>query len=509
MTTTINAQKSGKLGLDNKAIGIGVAVYSVIEAILAYFFFFKPLFIDPVYLKCDEYNADGVTCLVKLFGKTLATADEIANNQVILSLWDTISNIILIYLVFTASALILAFCMFKGMSFAQTYLTAVFGAKHVIGFVGILVPMVNMRRSTMFFGIIDGLITLALCLYFVSLCNDEYADDMLFTTEQTADMSKRMKLGFMMYGGILLFALFEKLAMPVLGKNTSLFLDWQEKSTALIQGIVLVAVVAVALVAAIVYIREADWAMNFFAAFGAAAFVSNLIALINRVMWLTNTYNPLASIYNSGDTSNPSWDAAETLMTTGGGTSSSWTFSLICLVIATIVSAAVAGFAILKLMPKLKFKITPDDKKPAIAVLISAASIMLSFIFTIVALALFIGQRNPGYAYGAMDYMYFIVYGGISLFLAMAMLGGYSFTKIGTLVLFIVVAAGNFSSIFSVLEHRDAYIAAQAANGFAVVGYNHLIAVVMLALSIVSCFGIIAAFAVKGVNDYMYQKRFC
>ncbi len=509
MTTAIDTQKSSKFGIDNKIIGIGVAVYSLIEAILAYFFFFKPLYIDPVYLKCDEYNADGITCLVKLFGKTLASPDEIANNQVILSLWDTISNILLIYLVFTVSAIVLAFCLFKGMSFAQTYLTAVFGAKHVIGIVALVVPMVNTRRSAMYFGIVDALFAIAICLYFVTLCNDEYADDMLLTPEQVGAMNKRMKLGFILYAGILLFAVFEKLAMPVIGKNVSLFLDWQEKSTALTQGIVLVVLISLALIAAIVYVKEADWAMFFFAAFGTAAAVSNIVAIINRLMWMVNTYNPLASIYNSGNTADPYWPAAETLMTTGGAISSSWIGSMVCLVLATLASVAVAGIAIIKILPKLKFKFAPDDKKPAFAVFISAGSVMISFILTVAALALYISQRNPGFAYGAMDYMYFIVYGGISLFLAMAMMGGYSFTKIGALGLFIVVAASNFSTIFSVLQHRDAYVAANAANGLFVVGYNHIAAVVMLVLSIVSCFGIVAAFAVKGVDDYMYEKRFC
>ena len=332
---------------------------------------------------------------------------------------------------------------------------------------------------------------------------------MLFTAEQTAQMNKRMKLGFILYGGMMVFALLEKFAMPVLGKNTSLVLDWQDKSTELVQGIVLIALASVALIAAIVYIKEADWAMYFFAAFGTAAFVSNLVALINRVMWVFNTHNPLKSIYESGDTANPSWSAAETLMTTGGNISSSWVASMVCLVLALVVSAAVAGLAVIKLLPKLKFKFSPDEKKSALAVLISAGSILLSFVLTVVALGLYVGQRNPGYAYGAMDYMYFMLYGGIALFLAMAMMGGYSFTKFGALGLFLVTAACNFSSIFTVLAHRDAYIATQAANGIAVVGYNHLIAVALFVVSIVSCFGLIAAFAVKGVDDYMYQKRFC
>ncbi|MGN0687311.1 MAG: hypothetical protein ACI4KA_04305 [Oscillospiraceae bacterium] len=506
MTNTSDMQKSGLRGLDTKVIGIALAVYSLVEAIFAYLFFFKPLYIDPVYLKCDEYNADGITCLVKLFGKTLASPSEVSNNQVILSLWDTISNIILIYLLITVAGILLAFCIYKGMSFAKTYFVAFFGAKHIIGMMAVLVPMANMRRSTMYFGIVDALLSVAVCIYFVTLTNDEYADDMLFTDEQIAAMNKRMKTGFILYGGMLLYAFFEKYSMSALGKNKSLFLNWQEKSTAFTQGLVITGLLAVALIAAIVYIKDADWALFFFSAFGTAAALSNIFALVGRIGWATGTYPYFKNLYESGDKSNPDlWANAELLMTTSGGISASWIASVICLAVATVAALAVAFLAVIKLLPKFKVKIAPTDKKPALAVLISSGSIILSFVFTVIALGAFVGQRDAGTSFGAMDYLYFTVYGGLSLFLALAMMGGYSFTKFGTLGLFLVTMACNFGAIFTVLDHKKAMI----ENGFAVAPAPYMMSVVFFVLSIVSCFGLIASFAVKGVDDYMYQKRFC
>ncbi|MBE6900883.1 MAG: hypothetical protein E7478_00255 [Ruminococcaceae bacterium] len=512
MTNTLDMQKSGKFRLDNKIIGLGIAVYSVIEAIFAYLFFFKPLYIDPVYLKCDEYNASGVTCLVKLFGKMLATPEEVENNQVILSLWDSVLNIILIYLVITGVALALAFCMYKGMSFAKTYFVVLFGAKHVLGMFALIVPVINMRRGTMIFGIIDALFSIALCVFFVTLTNEEYIDDMLLNDEQISAMNKRMKFGFILYAGFALFCVFEKYAMYALGKSGTLFLNWKPEVTALTpafkQGFVVIALLAVALVAAIVYIKETDWAMHFFAAFGFAAAISNIIALINRLMWVPNVYNRLKGIFEAGDENVPEWKAAETLMKSSNGVTSSWIFSVVCLVLAIVASAAVAAFATVAILKKTKFKFSAADAKPAVALIISAGSVLLCFILTIAARVILINIVTPDAAYHAMDYLYFIAFGGVSLFLALAMWSGYSFTKFGALALFIVTAASNFSAIFEVLQSRKDFIALKAAEGVVESGNAFYIVVVLLVLSIVSCFGIITSFVVKGVDDYMYEKRF-
>ena len=110
--------------------------------------------------------------------------------------------------------------------------------------------------------------------------------------------------------------------------------------------------------------------------------------------------------------------------------------------------------------------------------------------------------------FGAMDYMYIILYGGVTLFLAAAMWCGYGFTKFGTLALYILIASNNFSSIFTVLGARTSKIAEMARQGYNFAGYNYIICAVMYILSIVLCLGIIAVLVVKEVKDFMYQKRY-
>ncbi|MBP1543155.1 MAG: hypothetical protein J6A16_03580, partial [Oscillospiraceae bacterium] len=177
----------------------------------------------------------------------------------------------------------------------------------------------------------------------------------------------------------------------------------------------------------------------------------------------------------------------------------------ILIVIMFVAAAAVAFLAFTKIRRKISFKFTPDEKKPAFAILISAGSIVLSFVLTIVAVTIWHKMMYPGASVGAMDYMYFIIYGGATLFLALAMMGGYGFTKFGTLGLYLLVASNNFISIFSVFSQRSAAVAA----GTVTTGTNYIIAGILFILSLISCLAIILVFVVKGVSDYQYQKRFC
>ncbi len=497
MTTTASTQQSGRLGLTNKSIGIGVAVFSVIEAIVAYLFVFLPLYIQPVYQKCDDYNAQGMSCIVKLFGKTFASKAEVEEYQIILSLFDTIINMAIIYLIFTGAAILLGFCLFKGMSFAKSYLVAVFGAKHIVGMAALLIPFANMRRTTMIFGVADAVICLVFCLFFILINNDEYIDDMLLTDDEISAMGKRMKFGFTVYGIFLVLCVATKFAMSSYGSNWSLFLGWTD-NTALAQGYTVAGLLALALVASIMYIRESGWSMYFYASFGGAMVVSNLLAVVTRVLWIFRTYMPMKSLRVQGDAAAEEWFMA------GNGMTASWGIATGFLAVALIASAVVAIMAFGKIKGKLSFKFSAEDAKPAKAVLITAGTVLLSFILTIAAYTVWHREMYAGYPIGAMDYMYFFVYGGITLFLALAMMGGYEFTKFGTLGLYLLVVSNNFINIFNVFGERAARVA--ATEGY--VGYNYIIAAALLMVSLVACAGIIIAFAVKGVSDYMYEKRF-
>lgn len=494
MSNAVAVNDSPTKGLTNKTLSIFIAAFSVIEAVVTYFLVINPLFISPVYNNA-ELNDKGITYIVKFFGKTFASAQEIADNQVILSLSGTILNIVLVYIVITGVPLLLSLFFYKGYAFAKSYLTAVFGAKAVIGLVPVLIPFAYIRNSMRIFGIADAVLCIVACVYFVYLNSVEYADDMLFTKDQINGMKNRGIKGGVMFGLMLLTVVFEGFGMGAYGINWSIYLGWNDQ--AVTQGIVLVLLLAVSLTAAIMYVREADWANYFFLAFGGAAAVSNIFAVIQKVLWVVKTYNPTKKLANAGDEDAIAWVGQN-------GMTSSWWIKTVFMALALVSSAVLTVYAFNLVKSKFTFKFHADDKKPAIAVLIGAGSIVLSFVLTIAAITVWDRLQYSAFTMGAMDYMYFIVYGGLTLFLACALIGGYGFTKFGSLALFLVVASCNFSTIFSVFNARSAFIAANPGMH----GYNYIIAGVLYILAVLSCFAIIPVFAVKEVDTYLYNKRY-
>lgn len=493
----------------NKTGGIGMAVFAVVEAVITFFLVMKPLFISPVYRQAAEYNAEGKTCIVKLFGKTFASQAEIANNQIILTLWDTIVNVALIYLVITGILLVLSFCYYKGYAFAKSYLISIFGAKAVIGLIPLLIPFANFtgRNSIKAFGIADAVICLIACAYFVYESNDEYADDMLFTESDRSDMLKRAVAAGLTFLGMTAVVVFTCLGMSAYGSvtlqggNWSIITGWVGTDTGIAQGIVLVLLVAVALIGSIRYVREGEWAMLYYFSFGAAAAVVDLVALVLRFVWVVKTYNPTKALARAGDENASAWLA-------NNGMTSKWWISTVFIILALVAAAGVAIVAFTKIRSKLSFKYSEPDKKAHIALLIGTGSIVLSFVLTMVGVLMYDKLIFTHLQFGAMDYLYLIAYGGISLMLAAAMWCGYSFSKFGTLALYIMIASNNFSSIFTVFNARSNAVAEMANQGISYAGYNYIISAVMYILSIVACLGIITVFVVKEVNDYMYQKRF-
>ena len=477
----------------NKLIAFGIGAFSIIEAVIAYFIVFNPLYIKPVFHN-TTLDEQGISYTVKFFGKLFASEAEKASGQVIISLSDVVVNIVLLYLIITVIPIILAVFFNKGYAFAKTYLTAVFGAKTVIGMVPLLVPFPYLRNSIRIFGVVDAVICLCACAYFVYLNSVEYADDMLFTEDEFNAMKQRSKMGGFMLLLMGALVVCEKFAMAGYGINWSIYLGWSDQQ--LTQGYVLVVLFAIALIAAILYIKEADWAMCFFGGFGAAAALSNLFAVISKVIWANTTYKSQKSLAAQGDADAIDWVGQN-------GMSASWWRRTVFIVVCLVIAGAMAFFAIKSIKSKLLAKPASDEKRASMIVLICTGALILCFILTIVAITMWDRKLYSEFIMGAMDYMYFIVYGGITLFLALAMLAGYEFSKWGMLAVYIIVGAANFSTIFKVFNARKNIVAANPGY----VGYDYIISGVMYILSLVCCLSIILLFVFKDVGNYLYNKR--
>lgn len=489
MSTAVKDTKSSM----NKLVALGVGAFSIVEAIVAYFIVFNPLYIRPVFHN-TTLDEQGLAYTVKFFGKLFASEAEKASGKIIVSLSETVINIVMIYLIITVVPILLAVFFNKGYAFAKTYLTAVFGAKAVIGMIPMLVPFAYLRNSIRIFGVADAVICLCACAFFVYLNSVEFADDMLYTDSEINDMKRRAKAGCFLFILMTVLVILEKFAMSGYGINWSIYLGWTDQQ--LTQGYVLAALFAVALVATILYIRDADWAMCFYGGFGAAAALSNLYAIISKVIWINTTYKSQKALAAQGDEDAAAWIGQN-------GMGASWWRRFIFIILCFVVAGAITFFAIKQIKSKLMAKPAADEKKSALIVLIGVGGLLLCFIFTIVAITMWDRKLYSQFIMGAMDYMYFIVYGGITLFLALAMLSGYEFSKWGMLAVYIVVGAANFSTIFKVFAARKDMV--KANPGY--VGYDYIISGVMYILSLVCCLSIILLFVFKDISSYLYNKR--
>lgn len=477
----------------NKIIALGIGIFSIIEAVVSYFVVMNPLFIKAVYHNA-YLEENGITYIVKFFGKTFASEAEKASAQVILSLSDTVVNVVFIYLIITVVPILLAVFLNKGYAFAKTYLTAVFGAKAVIGMLPLLVPYANFRNSMRIFGVVDAVLCLCVCAYFVYINSLEYIDDMLLEPEEITGMKNRAKSGGLMFILMAALIVLEKFAMGGYGINWSIFLGWSDQQ--ITQGFVLIVLFALSIIAAILYVKDADWAMCFFAAFGAAAALSNLYAIISKVIWANTTYKAQKALAAQGDEAAIAWVGQN-------GMGATWWRRTVFIGLCMLIGGALAVMAFSKIKSKVLVKPAAEEKKPAVIVLIGVGALVLCFIFTIVGIILWDRKLYSEFIMGAMDYMYFIVYGGATLFLALTTLVGYSFSKFGMLALYIVVGAANFSSIFNVLSTRNKLAAANPGY----VGYDYIISAVMYILSLVCCLTLILLFVNKEVGNYLYKKR--
>lgn len=459
------AATDGKMSM-NKLVAIGVSVYTVIEAVIAYFLVYSPLFIKPVYNDAAAYREMGKECTVALFKNPFDVPEA---NHIVMGLGGNILSMIVIMLLLTGSVILLSVFFFKGYAFAKSYLIALFGAKGLLGLSSVIIPFANIRNTMRIFGVATAVISFALCGLFVFFNAEEYAEDMLYTNEQTAAMKKRGIGGAIMFLMLTVAMVCEGRSIISLGGNWSKHLGWTN-DTAVTQGIVPALLIAVGLIAVCTYVIEGDWAEYFFFSVGTAAALADIVALINKFR------------------TNP-----------GIGTST------VFLIVALLASGALAAFAFMKIMKKGLFKL-PDasNKKAFIAVLISIGSIVLSFVLTIVGNSMLHKHLYPGTALGAMDTMYFIVYGGLTLFLATAMLGGYSFTKMGAIALFLFSGSNAFENIFVAFAKRSDFVAANPGLH----GYTFIAMAVVFIFAFLSCFGIIAAFVVKDVDNYLYAKRY-
>lgn len=446
----------------NKLIALGTAIFLVIEAVVGFFTVLKPLYIDAVYH--NEYlDENGYSYAVSFFGNFFASEAEKTSGTVMLSLAGPVVNLVIIYLIMTVLPIMFALLFRKNIAFAKTGLLATFGAKTVIGFIPLLVPFGKAKTAMSIFGAADAMLCLAACGLFVYLSSVEYADDMAFDGEEIKGMVSRAKFGGLLFLMMTALAVCERFAMAGYGENRSIMIGKDNQQ--LMQGYILVALIGFALICSILYIRGNAASMYYFAGFGGAAALVNIYALTHKSAFK----NKLAMVF---------------------------------IILCVLIGGATAFFAFTKVKRKLLAKPAEDEKKAALLTLICSGALVLCCILSVIGVLMWDKKLYNTFYFGAMDYMYLLAFGGVTLFLALAMLGGCSFSKWGALALYIVVGASNFTTVFKVFSARKAFIGGRPG----ITGHTYFPPAIMLSLSVLCCFTIIAMFAYKEISSYMYNK---
>lgn len=478
----------------SKMIALGVILYSVIEAVAGFFLVLKPLFINSIYHN-DYLDQNGYTYAVSFFGNLFMSEADKASGTVMLSLSGAVLNIVLIYLIMTVIPIFFAVLLLKkNYAFTKTGLIAVFGAKTVVGLMPLLVPFANVRRSMWIFGSVDAVLCFCACAFFVYLSNVEYAEDMLFDGEQIKAMVKRGKFGGVLFLLMAVLVVFEKNAMSGYGINWSIIIGKDNQQ--LMQGYILVGLLALSLISAIVYVRGTEAPLYFFAGFGCAVALSNVYALVQKVIWVNTTYKQQKALKNQGDAAAAEWIAAN-------GMGATWWRRTIFIAVCLFIGGAVGVMAFMKVRKKLFSKPDADEKKPALMSWICSGALVLCFLLSVIAALKWDKKIYSSFVMGAMDYMYFIVFGGVTLFLALSMLGGVSFSKWGVLALYIIVGASNFTTVFKVFGERNKLVASYPGYH----GYDYVIIGILFILAILCCFTVIILFVYKEMESYMYNKH--
>lgn len=474
----------------NKRISAFIIAFSVIEAAFAFVIVLHPLYITPLFHN-EFLESKDIPYAVRFFGRLFAEDALRESDTVIFSSLPKYLNIVLVLLGVTGIPIALSVFFRKGYSFAASAFAGVFGMKCVIGIAPILIPMEKAGFPIKLFGVIDAFVCLLICTGFVFYLTSVHADNMK-SDDDVNSCRYRAKL----YG--ILFALFaamivlKSFAMPGYGINWSIFLGRDNQG--LYQGLVLVILFGAALFCSAKFMSNSTMPLCFFAAFGASSALSDLFALVNKVVWCFTDYKEHKSAFLSGDESERIW------LSQNGMTKTWWRRTLFILACA-ILGGAASYFAFVHLFRKIRTLQVKDKRFVWLCVCGGAAVLFLSS--TLTAVSIWDHSYYSEFVLGAMDYMYFTAFGGAVFICVLGLICGYIEVKWCLLGIYVVFGAENFGSIFKSLR-AGRNLAAQYSG---TIDGVYIASAVWFGASLLCALTVIILFCSKRLDDYLYRIR--
>lgn len=458
---------------------------------MAFVFVLYPLYIVPIFNN-EFLDNKGITYTVQFFGKFFAESSLKDSDTVVFASATKYLYIFLILLALTGIPIALSFFFRKGYSFAASAFAGVFGAKSIIGLTPILIPMEKANLMVKIFGAVDSFFCLVACVGFVFYTALGHSKELKLDENGISSCRYREKLYGILFALFAALIIFKSYAMAGYGINWSIFLGRDNQK--MYQGLVLVILLGTALICASKYLSSSMLPLCFFAAFGASSAFSDLFALVNKVIWCFTEYKEHKSAALAGDESERLWLSQD-------GMTRSWWRRTIFILICALLGGAIVYFSFVHLLRRIK--IIQVKNKQFVQLCICGGSALMFLASTLTAVSIWDHRNYNEFVLGAMDYMYFIVFGGIILISVLALICGHSEVKWGLLSIYVIFGAENFGSIFRVLRVRRNL--AEQYPGY--VGYAYIASAVWFGISLLCALTVIILFVSKELDDYLYRIK--
>ena len=479
--TTYDVPKNAMLSSKSNTIsGIVVIITSLIEAVVAYMFYFNPFYIKPVYRNAAELSAKGNPTEVVFFKDMfISKAEAEASTTIQINLFDKFLEIGIIYLIITVLPIVMAFLHMKRQSFTSSYFVINYFAKIVFAVVPFLIPYSNLIdkafKKRFLYLKISCAIFLAFAIvgliYFFTLKMRESIKEKFLSPSDIKALKSRVILGSIMVVPVIAFTLMHKITATFASKTVlSFFMEW--KDTAVTQGWVNVIVLTIFLLCILAYISEKDFGIMGIAAFSLGFFFADILSFVTRVK--ASKFGPNAII----------------------------------LLVQAGISLAIAILALI-IIQKLKPKPYEKTRSNTIANISINASAFL-YVITIVAPMVAKYFANTKGVWAGFDFAYVGLILGVGLIAALSLIKGYDWAYTYMLFSSIAFMIMSISPVLETLNIRNVKIEEALIDDKVYKGMNELLSVSTTLISCAISLAVILILVInaKKIKDYLYQKRF-
>lgn len=469
-----------------KTLGFAIIAITVVEAVLAFFVFFKPLFINPVYQMAQSLTEGGNSATVVLFKGMGQSIDDAGNTIINLGLSPTLINIAVIYLFFAVLPIILAFPLMKRHSFAVSFFESFYIVKALLASAAFVLPYQALKTASLLsFSAIIFAISGFLVWYFFRWRLNEAMDELHCSDDERLKTKEKIKLSIPVFALSGAFIALHTILAQHTGYATSLFLGWE--STEVLQGFTYLIIFAVFIVGTLLFIKGAEVGIFFVASFASAFAFADIFALISRIIRAKNPENEIKLM----------------------------SLNTILFAVQILICGALAFFTVRYIVKNIN-KVKPEGKEEKLLskiILFGGLAYLAALVlaaFSTINLGTGTGKISfillkPA-TWGTLDFIYVGVGLGLALTAVFSMFSGYNWAKYYSIFTGFVFAALSIPRLIQAITEMNAVIAANP--GFKGINYKISIITLLLSIIIFAGYSVVLIIFGKPLSEYLYKKKY-